>query len=109
MFRTSRPWGAGIGPLILPLLFALSLCLTGFSPESQGTYAISSGALNPVGIAVADLIGDGIPDVVAVDTGDNAIAVYLNDGTGSASTRGDRRKPRVVPPETSTVMATSIS
>ncbi len=37
---------------------------------------------NPVSIAIADLNGDGIPDIVVADQQDNAISVLLGTGTG---------------------------
>ena len=42
----------------------------------------SSGGTNPQGLAVADLNGDGKPDIAVSNENSNTITVFLNDGTG---------------------------
>ena len=39
----------------------------------------------PSGVALADLNGDGLPDIVTVDSLDDAVSIYLNSGGGFAS------------------------
>jgi photosystem II stability/assembly factor-like uncharacterized protein len=43
------------------------------------SYTIGS---NPDGVAVADLNGDGYPDLVVANSGSNSVSVLLNDGHG---------------------------
>jgi len=40
-------------------------------------------------IAVGDLDGDGKPEIVAADNGDNKLSLFLNDGTGTFSPGAD--------------------
>ena len=54
----------------------------GFSPSTGSPFAAGSG---PVGIATADFNGDGIPDLVSANNGDNDITVLLGNGSGGFS------------------------
>ncbi len=44
---------------------------------------------DPFSIAVGDLTGDGLPDIVAANSGDNSISVLINDGLGGITSRED--------------------
>ena len=41
------------------------------------------------GIAAGDLNGDGHPDIVATNTTDNTISVFMNNGNGTFRSAGD--------------------
>jgi len=49
----------------------------------QVKYAAGTGGPDPVGIAAADLNGDGKPDLIVADSGTNKVSVLLNTGTGT--------------------------
>ena len=47
-------------------------------PDTGFTQSGGDGLMAPAGVAVADLDGDGIPDVVVADSGGNDVIVYLS-------------------------------
>ena len=58
----------------------------------SGTFATKTdynAGLNPRGIAVADLSGDGKVDIVTANTGTTTVSVLLNNGNGTFATKVD--------------------
>ena len=51
--------------------------------NTQVKYSAGTGGPDPVGIAAADLNGDGKPDLVVADSGTNKVSVLINTGTGT--------------------------
>ena len=49
-------------------------------PDAQVTYAAGS---EPISVAVADLNGDGKPDLAVANYGDNTVSVLLGNGDGT--------------------------
>ena len=49
---------------------------------SQQTYNTGNGS-NPVSVTVADVNGDGIPDLVVVNSGSNSVGVLIGNGNGT--------------------------
>ena len=56
--------------------------------QPQQAFAVGS---RPYSVAVADLIGDGRPDIVTTDYGSNSVSVLLNNGGGSFRRAADVR------------------
>ncbi|MFI5454073.1 MAG: FG-GAP-like repeat-containing protein [Isosphaerales bacterium] len=56
-----------------------------FGPAANGGHGFFTGT-NPIGLYVADLNGDGIPDLVVANSGSNDVSVLLGQGTGSSWT-----------------------
>ncbi len=51
----------------------------GFTAASMSPFAVGAG---PRAIAIADLNGDGLPDIVTANSADNTVTVLLNNGSG---------------------------
>ena len=51
----------------------------GFVAASNSPFAVG---VAPAAVAVADLNGDGIPDIVTANSGDNTVTALLGDGSG---------------------------
>ena len=56
-----------------------------FGPALNGGHGFFTGT-NPTGITVADLNGDGRPDLVVANTGSNDVSILLGQGAGSSWT-----------------------
>jgi hypothetical protein len=56
-----------------------------FGPEGNGGKGFAAGT-NPVGVTVADVNGDGIPDLVAANEGSNDVSILLGQGRGAGWT-----------------------
>jgi hypothetical protein len=56
-----------------------------FGPEVNGGKGFVTGS-NPAGVTVADVNGDGIPDLVVADEGSNDVRVLLGQGRGASWT-----------------------
>jgi hypothetical protein len=54
--------------------------LGGFGPYSTNTLAVSAG---PLAVAVADVNGDGRPDIITANEVNNTISILTNSGAGS--------------------------
>ena len=52
-----------------------------FGPALNGGNGFFTGT-NPVGVTVADLNGDGVPDLVVANKGSNDVSILLGQGTG---------------------------
>ena len=53
-----------------------------FGPALNGGHGYFTGT-NPVGITVADLNGDGVPDLVVANQGSNTLSIFYGVGTGA--------------------------
>jgi hypothetical protein len=75
--------------------------LSVFAGNGDGTFQslirldLLTGGNDPLGVAAADLNGDGLVDLVAVNTSSNTVGVLLNNSTGTGATK------------TSTILSTS--
>ena len=56
-----------------------------FGPAINGGHGYFTGT-NPVGITIADLNGDGIPDLVVSNQGSNDVSTFYGAGTGASYT-----------------------
>ena len=56
-----------------------------FGPAANGGHGFFTGT-NPPASTVADVNGDGIPDLVVANTGSNDVSILLGQGTGSSWT-----------------------
>ena len=64
-----------------------------FGPAVNDGHGFFTGT-NPTGLDVADVNGDGIPDLVVANTGSNDVSVLLGQGTGSSWTMTPARGSR---------------
>ena len=53
-----------------------------FSPAAGSPFTVGTNT-NPVSVAIADVNGDGIPDLVTADKGTNQVSVLLGAGGGT--------------------------
>ena len=56
-----------------------------FGPAVNGGHGFFTGT-NPIGLTVADLNGDGIPDLIVANSGSNDVSILLGQGKGSSWT-----------------------
>ena len=83
--------GDGIPDLIVTnsgsnnVLVYLGLGNGQFGPAVNDGHGFYTGT-NPIGVTVADLSDDGIPDLLVADSGSNDVTVLIGEGTGSSWT-----------------------
>jgi hypothetical protein len=64
----------------------LNTTAPGASPASFATQATFATGSNPISVAVADINGDGLPDLIVANISSNTVSVLLNTTTPGAST-----------------------
>lgn len=75
-------------PLSIPVMRGYSHQFKAAAPYGTGTYTLDSlfsTGTNPYALEVADINGDGYPDIVVANSGSNNVGVYLNNKMGRFS------------------------
>ena len=78
-------------PLVLALGLVAGVCLA-VPAAAQVSFATKSdlaAGASPASVAVGDVNGDGVPDLVAVNTGANTVSVFLGTGSGLFGSKTD--------------------
>ena len=68
---------------------ALALSCSAAAPVFLKAASLSTSGTTPAGLAVADIDGDGHPDIVYADNAAEKVTVLINDGTGQHYTSSD--------------------
>ncbi len=75
----------------------LNTTAPGASPPSFATQQTFATGSQPYSVAVADVNGDGLPDLIVANQGDNTVSVLLN-ATAPGTTTPASRRSRPSPP-----------